>query len=93
VRSIVIDPANPKTIYAADFSSGIYMSTDGGMNWQMINDGLSTRAVSALAISRSGKVLYAATSGEGVFRLALEPADLTEIYKLTPRDVNKDKGD
>ena len=71
VKSIVIDPTNPKTIYAADYSSGVYMSVDGGVNWQMINDGLSTRSVSALVISANGKVLYAATSGEGVFRLSL----------------------
>jgi hypothetical protein len=91
VRSIIIDPTNPPTIYAADYSSGVYLSTDGGMNWEMINDGLSTKAVSALAISGSGKVLYAATSGEGVFRLTLEETDLTELYKLTPWDVNQDQ--
>jgi hypothetical protein len=91
VRSIVIDPTNRQAIYAADYSSGVYLSTDGGMNWETINDGLSTRAVSALAISGNGKVLYAATSGQGVFRLVLEATDLTELYKLTPWDVNQDK--
>ncbi len=47
------------------------MSTDGGASWMTINDGLSTKAVAALALSAYGRVLYAATSGEGVFRLEL----------------------
>jgi hypothetical protein len=50
---------------------GVYVSADGGASWHPINDGLSTRAVRHLAISTNGKVLYAATSGEGVFRLDL----------------------
>lgn len=71
IRSIVIDPIEPQTLYAADHHLGVYISTDGGASWTPINDGLSTKAVSALALSTDGWVLYAATSGEGVFRLDL----------------------
>jgi len=71
ISSIVIDPVEPQTLYAADLHMGVYMSTDGGSNWTPINDGLSTKAVSSLALSADGWVLYAATSGEGVFRLEL----------------------
>jgi hypothetical protein len=71
ITSIVIDPKEPQTVYAADYSLGVYMSTDGGLSWNSINDGLSTKAVTALALSADGWVLYAATSGEGVFRLEL----------------------
>lgn len=71
IKSIVIDPINSEIIYAADYSLGVYMSTDGGISWNTINDGLSTKAVSSMAISADGKILYAATSGEGVFRLDL----------------------
>ena len=71
IRSIVIDPTNTKTVYAADSYLGVYVSVDGGASWTPINNGLSTRAVAALAISADGRVLYAATSGEGIFRLEL----------------------
>jgi len=72
VRSIVIDPTNCQTIYAADYRSGVYMSCDSGDTWYQANKMLTTRAVSALAISADGKMLYAATAGGGVFRLALK---------------------
>ena len=73
IWSIVIDPTNSQIIYAGDHQSGVYMSTDGGSTWVPINEGLSTRAVTAMAISSDGKVLYAATEGEGVFRLGEVP--------------------
>ena len=71
IRSIVIDPVDTQILYAADFYLGVYMSTDGGESWTPINEGLSTKAVTSLALSADGRVLYAATSGEGVFRLEL----------------------
>ena len=71
VRAIAIDPTNPEVVYAADLRTGVYRSADGGKIWVKLNEGLRTRAVTALAISADGTVLYAATEGEGVFRLDL----------------------
>jgi len=71
IRSIVIDPVETQTLYAGDLQGGVYISTDGGESWTAINDGLSTKAVAALALSADGRMLYAATVGEGVFRLEL----------------------
>ncbi len=76
VRAIVIDPTNARTVYVADVHTGVYRSLDGGQTWIKMNDGLRTRAVAALAISADGATLYAATEGEGVFRI-----DLTAIGK------------
>lgn len=69
VWGIVIDPTNPRTVYAGDHSSGVYLTTDGGANWSPINEGLSNRAVTELAISSDGIFVYAATEGGGVYRL------------------------
>lgn len=71
VRSIVIDPNDSEIVYASDWSSGVYRSGDGGKRWAHINDGLRTRAVHKLAISKDGSLLYAGTQGEGVFKLIL----------------------
>jgi len=71
IEAIVIDPLEPQRLYAADISRGVHMSTDGGESWVLINDGLTTKAVSALSLSPDGRVLYAATEGGGTFRLDL----------------------
>ncbi len=71
ISDIVSDPADPKVLYAADLHSGVYRSADGGATWQAANAGLRMRAVNALSISADGQHLYAATEGEGVFRMDL----------------------
>ncbi len=69
VTDIIFDPTNPGTIYLADQLSGVYRSVDGGNTWALINKGLSSRAVNALAISADGMHLYAATEGNGIYRM------------------------
>ena len=88
VSDIVFDPADPLVMYAADRLSGVYRSTDGGTTWTPINVGLRTRAVNALAVSSDGGHLYAATEGEGVFRLDLSgglPQPALDAPTSTPR--------
>jgi hypothetical protein len=71
ILDIVIDPSKPDHLYAADFSTGIHFSPDGGDTWTKINAGVSMRTATCLAISRDGTVLYAGTKGDGVLRMAL----------------------
>ena len=68
IDAIVIDKSSGVT-YAADFSLGVYVSPDRGESWYLINDGLTNRAVCALSLSPDGRMVFAATSGGGFFRL------------------------
>ncbi len=85
LSDIVFDPAVPQTIYAADRATGVYQSTDGGDTWTLIDDGLRTRDINALAISADGRHLYASSEGEGVFRL-----DLSGTAPVTAPDPEND---
>jgi photosystem II stability/assembly factor-like uncharacterized protein len=71
VLALQVDPLQPDVMYASDAGSGVYRSTNGGTSWTLLSNGLRTRAVNALALSLDGLHLYAATEGEGVFRLDL----------------------
>ncbi|MFQ5422241.1 MAG: WD40/YVTN/BNR-like repeat-containing protein, partial [Anaerolineae bacterium] len=71
ISDIIFDPTNAQVLYAADKLSGVYRSDDGGNIWTAVNDGLRNRSVNALAMPVDGRHLYAATEGEGVFRLDL----------------------
>lgn len=79
VRDVVIDPTNSQVLYAADLRTGVYRSADGGGLWVQVSKGLSTRAVKALSLSPDGGTLYAATEGEGVFRLDVKVSAETGV--------------
>ncbi len=62
VSDLVMDPTQPKTLYAAFWNIGIFKSTDGGDTWTRLTQGLPTRYIGMirLGISRSNpQVLYA----------------------------------
>lgn len=42
LHTILIDPKNPKRIYIAISSAGVFRSDDGGENWKVINKGLKS---------------------------------------------------
>jgi photosystem II stability/assembly factor-like uncharacterized protein len=77
VNALAIDPLTPSTLYAgvaAGFlSKGVFKSTDAGINWMAMNNGLVPSgsvpvAVNALAIDpQTPSTLYAGTSS-GIFK-------------------------
>ncbi len=79
IGDIVFDPQDPQVLYASDHFSGVYRSDDGGRSWRQINASLRTRAVNRLAISNDGLHLYAATEGEGVYRLDINGLSPTAV--------------
>jgi len=69
---VEIDPSNPNTIYVSTLEHGLFYSTDGGSQFKALPDvrpGTRRAAILQLALSGNGAVLYAASSGLGVFRL------------------------
>jgi photosystem II stability/assembly factor-like uncharacterized protein len=85
ISDIVVDPQRPNVIYAGSMMSGVYVSEDGGGCWVKLNEGLRTRSVSALSLTADGETLYAATNGEGLFRLSTLSQE--EIEAHSPVDV------
>lgn len=70
-----IDPLTPTTVYVgAGAFNGLFKSTNGGLSWNAINNGLlkpngQTETVNAIAINPvDTSILYAGTSDNGVFR-------------------------
>ncbi|MGE5440271.1 MAG: SdrD B-like domain-containing protein [Bacteroidota bacterium] len=57
-------------LYAATWSSGVYMSVDLGVSWKAINSGFNIwPVIQAITVAGNGD-LYAATFGFGIYRLA-----------------------
>lgn len=65
VRSIVIHPTQPTTLFVGAVAGGVWTSTDAGATWRPVNDFMGNLAVSTLAMSPADpSVIYAGT-GEG----------------------------
>src|SRR5262249_34476293 len=61
VRSLVVDPTTPTTLYAGTTTGGVFRTTDGGGTWAAANAGLGSFKVAALDL-RPGVALLAGTN-------------------------------
>jgi photosystem II stability/assembly factor-like uncharacterized protein len=62
IQSLVKKGTN---IYAGSYYYGIYLSTNNGDTWVIVNNGLTNLSISSFAVS--GEKVFAATFGGGVF--------------------------
>lgn len=89
-NAIVADPANPTNIYAAA-DIGVWQSTDSGMNWAPMQNGLPDAPVFDLQLHSTGRLLRAATHGRGMFEFKLDPPIQADV-ELYARDTTLDVG-
>ncbi len=69
IRSLVVHPTQPNTMYAGSVSGGIWRTVDGGQNWFPLDDFMANLAVATLVMDPgNSNILYAGT-GEGVFAM------------------------
>jgi ABC-type transport system substrate-binding protein/photosystem II stability/assembly factor-like uncharacterized protein len=69
VSSLVIDPSNTQVIYVGTWDSGVHKTSDGGMTWAHVNNGLTNLDVRSLAIDPANpQVVYAGTYSGGAFK-------------------------
>lgn len=67
IRSIIIHPANPNTMWVGAVAGGVWKTTNGGVTWSPKTDHLPNLAVNCMAIHPTNRdILYAGT-GEGFF--------------------------
>lgn len=65
---LVIDSANPLVMYAAKQGQGVYRSIDGGMSWQLGNNGLTDWITYDLDLHPQNPSILFLTTSSGVFR-------------------------
>jgi photosystem II stability/assembly factor-like uncharacterized protein len=67
VFSVVVDPTDSSTIYAATWR-GLFKSADGGENWAGADSGLASFSRSTIAIDPMTPATLYASTNEGVFK-------------------------
>lgn len=67
-RNMVVDKADPtsKTLYVGSTSSGVFKTTDGGINWAPLDDQGTVRNISYMAQDKNNKIWV--STGEGFLR-------------------------
>src|SRR5581483_4235086 len=68
IDSIVVDPATPTRVYAAAYSFGVFVSTDGGASWSQANNASLDPSVRVLAIDPVVPTTIYAGTDSGVYR-------------------------
>lgn len=67
-RALIIDPVEPRIMYAGGVSGGVWKSVNSGQSWLAIGDELTNLAVSVLVMDpKDTNTIYAGT-GEGYYR-------------------------
>jgi photosystem II stability/assembly factor-like uncharacterized protein len=79
IWDIVFHPMQPGDVWAGSNSSGVYHWDQIESRWMLTNTGLEMRAITKLAFSADGSVLYANTWGGGVYRMGEVP-ELPALY-------------
>jgi photosystem II stability/assembly factor-like uncharacterized protein len=67
VRSILIHPTIPSTMWLGSVSGGIWKTTNGGTSWQPVDDFMANLAVATLAMNPADPSIMYAGTGEGFF--------------------------
>lgn len=68
IRTIVQNPADPKTLWVGTEEDGVFCSADGGNSWNQLNNGLQHRTVYAIAVDPKNPMkVYIGTHNGGVY--------------------------
>ena len=87
-NAILVDPVNTSNIYVgADI--GVWSSTDGGINWITLENGLPDAPVFDLQLHESARLLRASLHGRGIWEFRLDPPVLGGV-ELYIRDTELD---
>ncbi|MBK9425811.1 MAG: T9SS type A sorting domain-containing protein [Bacteroidetes bacterium] len=87
-NTICIDPQNISVMYIGN-DLGVYVSIDGGLNWQPFNDGLTDATlVMDITVSPSNRKLRLATHGKGVYERDMLPVTITGIEDVASTEVS-----
>ena len=84
---VVIDPDYPEVYYVGT-DVGVYVSLDGGLNWQMLGSNLPNSVVMDLVFHQPTRTLIAATHGRSMHKI--DVTDITRLPDYSGRTVAND---
>lgn len=92
VNAVALDPNHAMTMYAGT-DAGVYRTQDGGVTWQVFDNGLPNSIIADLHIDAEDNALYAATFGRGMYKVGIAPGAFEPHVDLYLRDSVLDTGE
>ena len=83
VTSVAVEPANPNHMIVGANTGGVWRSIDGGANWTVLTDNLSTLTVSALAMDPTNTSTYFWGSTGGTILKSTDSGTTWNFYSDT----------
>jgi photosystem II stability/assembly factor-like uncharacterized protein len=90
-----INPVNQNIMYIGTLDGGVYKTTNGGINWNQINNGMSYYHVQCIAVSTSNPdILFAGTDSLGGWSTSgiYKSTDAGANWTLVSQDIYDTKG-
>jgi hypothetical protein len=95
IFALAINPQNQNVMYFGSLDSGVYKSTNGGLNWAPANNGMTYNKVQCLAISASNpNIIFAGTDSLGGWTTSgiYKSTDAGANWTLVSADIYDTKG-
>jgi uncharacterized protein (TIGR03437 family) len=95
VNALQVDPDIPDTLYIGT-DAGVMVSTDAGVTWSTLGNGLPRVVVSDLVLHRKTRTLRAATHGRSMWDILVPLASTSRqplIASVAPASVNAGSAD
>ncbi|MDH7516378.1 MAG: hypothetical protein QHI48_10965 [Bacteroidota bacterium] len=70
IRSLALDPSDPRRIYAGSATGGVFRTTDGGALWQALMDDAPSLSIGAIAVDHKNPSILFAGTGEATVPLS-----------------------
>jgi len=78
-QDVIVDPNEPSTLYAGG-DIGVYRTTDGGLSWWILGEGLPAARVDDMELQAVTGMLRIATHGRGMWEIRVGGARIALLY-------------
>ena len=84
---VTVSPIDHNVIFACHWSDGVFMSIDGGMTWEIKNNGINLTIANTIVVDSVTGIIYLGTFFDGIYR-SLDNAETWEKISFNINNTN-----
>ncbi len=89
ITALAVNTTDENSVYIGLRGDGLFHSTDGGVNWTNIGQGIPDQTILAIALADNNSIIYAGTKSKGVYKSTDNGSNWAQILS----EVNTTIGD